>query len=254
MYIEGVKQHKTFNKNFAINVKEKKMAKKIVAICTAMALCGAALFAQEEQEDTVKTQTKGKMNFEIGIGYHNDAETQTVSGVEAKRTVPSFAINFAWKDFPTERAGIAIYGNILFPHELTISAQGQSVTVDKSAYDFLLGLDGLIGPAFILYKNKNFCLPLAVGIHYHRLWGLVDSTSIVTNKIGLGANLSGEYHFHKNVYLYGRIQLSMDFYSWGTEEAAVYTPERGYSSESKSASGSLFAFSIEPCLGIGFQW
>jgi hypothetical protein len=188
-------------------------------------------------------------SFEIGVGYHSITETQTVSGIEVKTTVPSFAINYAGETFYTEKVGIGAYGNFLFPQEFKMSAQGQSVTVDKSAYDFLFAMDFLIGPAFILYKNETVCLPLAIGLHYYHLWANTAIGNTSGNEIGLGANITGEYHFNPNIYFYGRFQLSFDFYSWGTVE--VYN---GYGTSSASTSGNLSTWGIEPCIGIGFQW
>jgi hypothetical protein len=189
-------------------------------------------------------------SFEIGLGFHNITENQTVSGIDVKTTVPSFAINFAGETFFTDTVGIGAYGNLLFPQSLKLTAQGESVTVDRSAYDFLFALDFLIGPAFMLYKSDTFCLPLSAGIHWLQLWSVNDVASVTSSAIGLGVNITGEYHFNQTVYIYGRFQLSLDFYSWGTTEAFT-----GYGySVSQSFAESITTWGIEPCFGIGFQW
>ena len=188
--------------------------------------------------------------FEVGIGYHNITENQTVSGIDVKTTVPSFAINFAGVSFYTDTVGIGAYGNFLFPQELTISAMGESLTVDKSAYDFLFALDFLIGPTFMVYTNESFSLPITVGIHYLQLWANASAGNTNSNAIGLGANITGEYHFNQRIYAYARFQLSLDFYSWG--KAEQYT---GYGySVSQSFSESMITWGLSPCIGIGFQF
>jgi hypothetical protein len=191
-------------------------------------------------------------SFELGLGYHSLTKTQTVSGTKIKTAVPSFAVSVAGETFYTEKIGIGAYGNLLIPQKFRVSTQGQSVTVDRSAYDFLLATDFLIGPAFMLYKNENetFCLPLAAGLHYYHLWSDTGTEKTSSNEIGLGANITAEYHFNQKIYIYGRFQLSLDLYSWGTTE--VYS---GYVSPSTStSSGNLTTWSAEPSIGIGFQW
>ena len=188
-------------------------------------------------------------SFEIGLGYHSITEKQTVEGIEVKTKVPSFAINFAGITFFTDTVGIGAYGNFLIPQKFELSAMGETLTVDRSAYDFLLGLDFLIGPAFMLYKSENFCLPLSVGLHLFQLWANTEIGNTKTNAFGLGTNITGEYHFNNVVYLYGRFQLSLDFYSWGKTE--VYT---GYGTASQSFSESLITWGINPCVGLGFKW
>jgi hypothetical protein len=186
-------------------------------------------------------------SFELGVGYHRMTETQEDSGI--KLTMPSLAINFAGTTFYTKNIGIAAYGNFLLPQELKVSAQGLSFIIDKSAYNFLFGMDFLIGPAFMLYQNESFCLPLSIGMNYCHLWSVVSVVDTSSSEIGLGANITGEYHVNPTVYIYGRFQLSLGLYSWGT--ASGYT-EDGVASI--SGSGSSITWGMEPCIGIGFQW
>ncbi|GMO34087.1 MAG: hypothetical protein Ta2B_14590 [Termitinemataceae bacterium] len=217
------------------------MNKGVLFFVFAMIIAVGA-FAQEENE---AIQELKKRRYEIGVGYHSITETQKASGVEFKTTMPSFAINFAGANFFTEKFGFASYVNFLFPQEMTLSAQGQSVTVDKDDFDFLFALDILIGPAFMLHRTKNFYLPLTVGFHYLMMFQDLYKISSITTEIGLGANITGEYHFNPNIYVYGRLQFSLDLYAWGTVSS-------GYASA--KTSGDLSTFGIEPCIGLGFQW
>jgi len=187
-------------------------------------------------------------SFEVGLGYHSITESQTVSGTEVKTTVPSFAINYAGITLYTEQYGLGVYGNLLFPQELKMSALGQSVTVDASAYDFLFAMDVLLGPAFMLYRSDSICIPLSAGLHYFQLWSNASGGKTSSSSIGLGTNITAEYHFNPKIYVYGRFQLSFDFYSWGTTETY-----NGYGNSIKESSGkSMITTGIEPCIGIGF--
>jgi hypothetical protein len=185
-------------------------------------------------------------SFEIGIGYHHSA-----SGTEEENTtIPSFAINFAGITFYTEKVGIGVYGNLIFPQEFRWTSQGQSTTVDKSAYDFFFSMDFLFGPAFVLYKSETIYVPLSFGLSYsHFRTNVADVFDSISHDIGLGSTIAGEFHFNPSVYAYGRFQFSYGFYAWGTNQQ--------HGSPPVSSSTNLIEWgpkwAIEPCIGIGFQ-
>jgi len=188
----------------------------------------------------------GRRNgVEAGIGYHRMAETQSVSGIDVKTTIPSVAINFAAMTYFTEWAGVGMYGNIFFPQHIKFVLLGQPITVNRSAYDSLWGMDLLAGPVIMLYHSRFFSLPVSFGFHYSGLWTKAGGIKASQNEIGLGANITGNFHFTQSIYMYGRFQSAYDFYSWEK------TKENG---TIESNSGKVSVWSIEPCLGIGFRW
>jgi hypothetical protein len=190
-----------------------------------------------------------KDSFELGIALPYFIENQTTSGIDVKTEMSTFAINYSGISYYTDKVGLGAYGNLIFPQKITISALGQSASVERSAYDFLMALDLLVGPSFMLYKNENFYLPLSAGIHFFQIWSVANSLSSNGTEIGLGANITGEYHFNNIVYLLARFQLTLDLYSWATVEQYV-----GYNKAKVSNSGSLTAWGINPTIGIGFTF
>jgi hypothetical protein len=176
--------------------------------------------------------------FEIGIGYHGITETQDVSGNDRKTEIPSFGINLGVESYLTEIVGIGFYGNILFPQQYKMSAQGQSLTIEKSFYDTFFSFDFLFGPVFMLYKSETIRLPVSAGVHAYYL--MADSDSRPSDgmmKVGAGTNITGEYHFNQTIYAYARFQLTFDFMELS----------------GRANTGSSTAWGIAPCIGIGFQ-
>ena len=188
-------------------------------------------------------------SLEVGIGYHNAMESQNNLGSKDQRKMPSYAINLTGVTFNTEKTGFGAYANFLFPQKITMTEMGQSFTVDRSDYDFLFGVDLLFGPVIMLYKGDSFCLPLSAGIHYMHLWANAPGGNSNTNSMGIGANLASEYHFNKTIYVYGRFQLSFDFYTWGKTEI-----DTEHGSKKESVSDSSATWGIQPCIGIGFTF
>jgi len=171
---------------------------------------------------------------DLGVGYSLLSE--------AGGTYESIKINLAVHKFITQEIGVGFYGTVSIP--LIIKGQGSTVSLYKSEYD-AFGLDFLIGPTFMLYKNKSetFYLPVSAGVSYSYLRVDQRLQNIEKNKnvLGLGTNVTGEYHFHPYVYGYARVQLDFGFYTWGNIKEKKY-----------SGSGLLFNFT--PALGVGFKW
>jgi hypothetical protein len=165
---------------------------------------------------------------------------------EAGGTYESVKINLAvnkfFTEFLTREFGVGLYGTVSVPLKITGKEQGTSVLLVRHEYD-VFGLDLLIGPTIMLYKSETFYLPLSAGLSYNYLRIYQQLQNIEKNKhvIGLGANISGEYHFHPHVYGYLRFQLDFGFYSWGN------TGE-------KELSGSGLLLNFVPGIGIGFKW
>jgi hypothetical protein len=188
-------------------------------------------------------------SFELGLALPYFVENQNVSGVDVKSEMTSVAVNFSGVSYFTGTVGLGVYGNLIFPSNMTLSASGQSVSVNRSDYDFLMALDALIGPVFMLYKKDKLSLPLSVGIHYLRLWSVASAGSTDSTSFGLGANITQEYFFNKKIYIFVRLQLTLDIYA--VSEVKQYV---GYSTYSQTNVGGLTNFGINPMLGVGFSW
>lgn len=194
-----------------------------------------------------------RQSIEIGAGYHRRSgrlpENQTVLGIEVEAVIPSFAMSLSGVTFLTENVGIGAYVNFLFPQEFRTTAMGLTVTADRSDFDFIFGMGFLAGPTFMLFRSGPFSIPLAVGFHCHMLWANTTflDTRLIT--IGLGSNITGEFHFNERIYAFARFQASVDLYSWATSQINTI-----FGSMRSSISGGIFTWAVNPSIGIGFKW
>jgi len=212
-------------------------------------------------------------NIEVGVGYHSMIHTATrdfTKGyydngnyVEKEFTdditniISSIAINLAYNKFYTDEVGFGLYLNFFFPKEGTIIMKGESETFK---WEYVpIAMDLLIGPIFSIYESENIFVSFATGIHWTLFYGLFDGDrdkvnyrKILSNQIGLGTNITGEYYLIPDtLYVYARFQLGYDFYSfemWGQSEDGTgrYKEDKG------NRNGFISAWSISPCIGIGF--
>ncbi|MDR1215230.1 MAG: hypothetical protein LBK25_00950 [Treponema sp.] len=167
------------------------------------------------------------LEFGIAVPYFIENNVDA-SGVDVKTEMSTVAVNFSGITFFNDRIGLGVYMDVIFPQKMTVSARGQSASVERSAYDVLMAMDMLIGPAFMVYKKGRFSLPVVVGFHYLQLWALADFWTPLARQaesgdgdyveskdfeFGLGTNITGEYHITNNFYLLARLQLTLDLFS-----------------------------------------
>jgi len=203
-------------------------------------------------------------SFEIGVGYHGMIFDGTLTfnqpepGKEditedIKKTLSSFAINFALIPYFTKSFGFGFYVNILF-----VSKEEAGIPVFPVA-----GVDFLMGPAFMLYNSEKTCVSFTPGMHMGYFAFFEDgsrqiSKQIGSGQIGLGANVTGEYHFTPKVYIYARFQLSYDLYSWFSRggTSGTHNPITGNSggSAAEDGKGNISAWNINPYIGLGFTF
>ena len=190
------------------------------------------------------SQTK-RGNVGVGFGYNTIIESSTVSGVKFKTYVPSIAANLAASFLKNDKIGIGLYGSVLLPRYFKISALGSSIKVDNSAYDFLLGLDFLIGPTFYIVNKPKFRLPLSFGIHSYSLWSSVKPIDNFLTEVGTGLNISTEFNLFSNFLIYLRVQANYDIFAWGREKnSGVKTTDMGFTR----------VFGIHPSAGIAIRF
>jgi hypothetical protein len=177
-------------------------------------------------------------SFEIGLGYQRKAENYF-----GWATIEhSLAINFAgimlFEDILGNMHGIGVYGNLIFPQETRVSGGGRSFTIDRSAFRDSFGIDLLAGPVFTLFNSGRFSLPVSMGV-YLSYYHPIRTDLISYGSIGLGANLTGEYHINQNIYLFGRLQFTYDFYG----QYFLFDPTSEWT-----------RWGIGPSIGIAFKW
>jgi hypothetical protein len=188
-------------------------------------------------------------SFELGAAFPYIVEYSNASGIDVKSEIAAGAVNFSGVTFYTDTIGLGAYMDIIFPQEMRSSAQGQSVTVDKSAYDFLMAMDMLLGPVFMVYNNGILAIPAAVGFHYLQLWAAVGSISVNSSEFGLGANITGECHITDSLYLLARFQLTLDIFSITDLNQYI-----GYNKYTITHFNPVTTWGLNPTFGIGFKF
>jgi hypothetical protein len=189
------------------------------------------------------TENSTDLGAELGV------DLGFVENVNITTKIPSFALNFSGTSYFSEYVGLGLYADLIFPQKLKLSALGQSITINRSAYDTLLSMDFLLGPTVMAYQNGNFSLPISFGAHFLQMWA-VSIYKVSSSLFGFGANITGEYHFNETVYALLRFQLTFDFYAISKlEEHSSY-----YSTYTTTGRGTTKMWGINPVFGIGFSF
>jgi hypothetical protein len=212
--------------------------------------------------------------FELGVGYHGMINPQTRTfptgdGEHPGKTptdlgpISSFAINVAYAKYSENKIGFGIYLNFLMSQYYEFTPEGgetQIITKDVNKHTFHFSMDALLGPVFILYNTETIDVSMAVGAHWYYYlghWIPELSTNSTFHQIGLGANVSGAYHFTSAIYAYGRFQLAYDLYSWystgGTAGKKDIFGSYGGGGGNRISSG-VSAWNISPCIGLGYRF
>jgi hypothetical protein len=194
------------------------------------------------------TTMYAKGNFEFSAGVPMAFES--VNGTDTNMT--SFAAGLSGIAQITETIGIAVYDNFVFPQKLKTTTGGVVVAVKGSDYDFIFGVDILLGPSFMLYQSNKLRFPLAVGVHGLMLTATNPGISILGLSFGMGVNITAEYRITPKVYLFGRIQGTYDFYANTTTTTSIQYGGYTYEKTSRD-SGVTSNFTIMPAIGIGFN-
>ena len=175
--------------------------------------------------------------LELGASFSYFFQNADISGINIKTELFSFALSFSGIAYHWDKIGIGIYGNFLFPLRMIDSAQGITASYDRSVFDYLYGMDMLIGPVYIAYQHNNFAFPISAGLHFSMLSYALDTSSSLDFSFGLGTNITGEFHINERIYLLARLQMTLDFFSIGNA---------GYIW--------LTGLGMNPSIGIGFQF
>jgi len=204
-------------------------------------------------------------NTEMGVGYHAMSHTATrnytkenwdtnekkeITG-DITNTVSSFIVySYAYTSYSAQNIGLGFYVNILLPQATANTVQLESNTPFPIAVDFILG------PAFRIYDSEITFVSLGTGIHGLIIGGIYDGDrDVYSYQLGLGANITGALKFSPSIlgftpklYVYARLQLSYDFYSW-----EMWDPPRDSDRRSGIRNSNISAWSINPTIGIGYR-
>lgn len=194
--------------------------------------------------------------FDVGGGYHagitpKEENTTVISSVSVGATARIMFL---------DNVGLYVHGNIALPQVIHSYEGGDSVST-KPGYDVFLGYDGLVGVALMPVKTDRFGLLLAPGFHIGGLYlcerdaaegSYAYKGSKTQVDFGVGADISGEIYFTKNMYGRLGVLMAWDFYSYQETEHDLETiwGEREWE---KNNTGNTNAFIIQPTVSFGFR-
>jgi len=204
--------------------------------------------------------------IEVGIGYHNMIHTATrniiitnpstyqnerITG-DVVNEISSIAINVAYIKYLSENFGLGCYVNTLIPQEDKITVPWKTPYLLDSSLDRTLvkAWDILIGPIIKIYNSEKIIVASSAGIHGYIVTNIIynGEEDVYSFQLGIGANITGEYHFNPKLYAYARFNIAYDFRSWETGKHEMVEGNNGLDG------GSISAWNISPTIGIGYRF
>ncbi|MDL2228765.1 autotransporter domain-containing protein [Treponema sp. OttesenSCG-928-L16] len=201
------------------------------------------LFLMLVTVSSVLCHANGNTEVFLGVPVYNEKTEYEGSRVNTKTS--SLSLGISGVKYLTRSAGIGVYGNVIFPRKVTSDLSGKTMRFDSDDYDTLIGIDALLGPVFCLYQTDNMRLPLALGFHILGMRSEWAEGSSRTFSLGIGANFGAEYAFTRSWYIFGRVQLSYDFYT--RSKTTLNGQEDTYS-------GNAGTFGFNPNIGVGYRF
>ncbi len=182
------------------------------------------------------------------FGFHFSApfifETAEENDVNAKTNISSVAFGIHSMSLYTERIGIYVNMDLVFPQKLKTTLSYGSLSYDyelsRSDYDSLWGMSSLIAPAICAKQTESMLFTVSPGLHYIMLFADAASSG-VTYLLGLGVNVQDSIFFGTNGYFTFGADIAYDFLG----SAMV---------DGKSKSGNTNDFIFTPRIGIGFKF
>jgi len=213
--------------------------KKLFVLLLTMILAAGVAFAQEASatsqettEEAAPTRQIERMSLEVTIGFpihwttglhnnefypkHPDDSTIYMEDRSATaNTSIGVALNFNF----TRIFGFVIDADFFY------GAKIQGFSNPNSDYIALSSANVFIGPVFYLYNNNTFRVPFGISAHMYYfgddLWvpdispEPVDGAGWWMNRteiqFGLGLSLGFQYHFNRDIYVFSRTNVSIDF-------------------------------------------
>jgi len=241
------------------------------------------VFAQTEQEQQIavaQEEDGGRkrsielFNLEVGIGFPvhwtNGRHTEDFYQVnqptlsytlEDKFITANAAFSLATVFNFTRIIGLAIEIDLFY------GAKIAGFSNPSSDYNSLFGFNAFLGPVFYLVNNNTFRIPLSVGFHMYYfsddLWvsdyypaGSPSDGAWFNRKdmqFGPALAIGLQFHFNKGVYMFSKVQFSIDFiriHKVNTDNLTdMAISERSHTDLVKNS----INWGIRPSVGIGIK-
>jgi len=243
--------------------------KKLSILLIVFILAAGFAFAQEEtqqaeqpaQPEPPKTEF---FNLEITIGFpvhwttgmHNDSYpgVATPYGQEDRFASANTAIGFAMNMNFNRVFGIALDFDFFYAAKLN------GISTETSDYISMSGFNLFFGPVFYLFNNNILRIPLAIGFHMYYfnddLWVPVigPSQGQWVNRdefqLGAGLYLGVQFHFNKDLYIFSRTNVAIDFFRMHTMKGADGTDYY----EENCTDAFYIHWNVKPTIGVGIKF
>jgi hypothetical protein len=192
-------------------------------------------------------QTRGNLEFYSGIFLFN--ETSKLNGPATVYESISVPVGISGGIYFNDFWGVKAYLDFLVPVSFVARPDG-GITAHKENYDFLLGMDELLGVVITVVKTERLTVPLVAGFHGKLFFStIVDHFTVAANS-GIGIGIGAEYAFTKKAYFMARINGSFDFLG-----LSIMTPTGNAPAGEQTKFDAAFirAWGFAPHIGIGIK-
>jgi len=246
--------------------------KKLSIILAALILVSGFAFAQEdsffEDESERRERPIEFFNMEIGVGFpvhwtnapHDDVFYEEIFGytipdmMRDKSATANTAIGLAMIFNFSRGFGWALDVDFFYGAKLAGFAS------PTSDYNGMSGANIFFGPVFYIFNNNVLRLPLGIGAHLYyftdEIWVPFLEEGAWLNRhdlqVGLGASLGVQFHFSRDIYLFSKTAVAIDFF----RQHKIYWFDSAdlKTSESSFGDGFHINWTVKPSLGLGIKY
>lgn len=189
----------------------------------------------------------GQWSIELFGGIPLTWEEGNLLGYKALTHMSSISFGFGLVYPINDSMSFCVYDEVIFPQKFETTIGGVTTSVNRDAYDTLMGMSVLIGPVFNLYADpqKKFNVSLTSGIRWMWLIASSNITMVIGSNFGLGAGAGAQYNVSEKIYIFGRLMLYYDFFAFTSTTIG---------SNTISDSGLISSFGFTPNIGVGIRF
>ena len=249
----------------------KKLLTLLIVFILATGFVFAQLEGEEEEVEEARERAIEFFNMEIGMafpvhwtsGMHDQDVHPHISTDEAlDRTVTAnIALNFAMNFNFTRHFGFTLDADVFYGTKLVGFSDSSS---DNIA---LFGVNAFFGPQFYLFNNDLLRVPLAIGAHVYYYVDEVWNPNLGPNgewftrkdlQFGPAIMLAVQFHFSRNIYIYSKTFVSIDFIRYHEMTLSDGWVVGEYPHEPDNGLGNFsldeFAWTVRPSIGVGIKY
>jgi len=240
---------------------------------------------QAESAPAAPTRQIERMSLEVTIGFpvHWSHGTHDVQFYPSHPGVDDTDLIPMEDRFATANTAIGIaltfnfnrYVGFVLDADFFYGVKLHGFSNPASDYISLSSANIFLGPVFYLYNNNTFRVPLMVGLHMFyfaddvwvpELGGVTGSNSLIAGhwmnreelQFGLGLALGFQYHFNRNIYIFSRTNVSIDFVRMHSIKEVVDRNASGLDSTDYREASHIDLFTsihwtVKPTIGIGVK-